>query len=249
MQAPHDTAGAGAESAKASPLYGRIKADILQRIRKGEWRPGATIPGEVELARSYGCARMTVNRAIRELAGEGVLERRRRAGTRVAPFTGHSALLDIPRIDQEIERLGARVGYRLIGRKSVAADAELAARLDVAQGAPILEVTCLHLADGVPFQLERRWINLQAAPDAAGEDFASSGPNQWLLDHIAWSSVEHEVAALAAEPADAEVLGIARGAPILEISRRTRQGSRVVTLARLLHPGESYRLQARASVA
>lgn len=242
-------AGNGAGGTKAAPLYGRIKSNILQRIRSGEWRPGATIPGEIELAAAYGCARMTVNRAIRELADEGVLERRRRAGTRVAPFTGHSALLEIPRIDREIERLGASVGYRLLSRRLQPAQAEMAERFEVGEGTPLLSVTCLHLADGLPFQLEKRWINLEAAPEAAREDFAASGPNQWLLDHVAWSEVEHEVAAVAAERADAEILGIAAGAPVLEISRKTRDGRRVVTLARLLHPGQSYRLQARAGVA
>ncbi len=231
----------------AGPLYKRIKSDILSRMRSGEWRPGTTIPGEVDLAEAYGCARMTVNRAIRELADEGILERRKRAGTRVSPFTGHSALLEIPRIDREIERLGWRVGYRLIKRRVMTARGELAKRFEVAEGAKVVSVVCLHLADGVPFQLEQRWINLAAAPAAETESFEKQGPNQWLLDHVPWSSVEHEVAAVAASGLEAFELGVQPGSPLLEISRRTRDGERVVTIARLLHPGGSYRLQARAS--
>ncbi|NRG17466.1 UTRA domain-containing protein [Rhizobiales bacterium] len=229
------------------PLYKRIKADILAQVRSGKLRPGTTIPGEVELAEGYGCARMTVNRAIRELAGEGVLERRKRAGTRVAPFSGHSALLDIPRIDQEISKLGCKVGYRLIRRREEPARGDIARALEVAEGAPVLAIVCLHLADGTPFQLEKRWISLAAAPGARGEPFERQGPNQWLLDNVPWSSVEHEVAAIAAEAADARALGLSPGAPVLQITRVTRDGARAITLARLLHPGESYRLQARAS--
>ena len=62
--------------------YVDIKTDIVGRIRRGDWPLDAIIPGEVELAAELGCARATVNRALRELADEGVLERRRKAGTR-----------------------------------------------------------------------------------------------------------------------------------------------------------------------
>lgn len=63
--------------------YREIKADILAKITRGDWRPGALIPSEWELAESYGAARATVNRAMRELAAEGLIERKRKSGTRV----------------------------------------------------------------------------------------------------------------------------------------------------------------------
>ena len=61
-----------------------IHANVLQRIRTREWGPGALIPTEEALAREFGCARATVSRALREVAAAGLLERRRKAGTRVA---------------------------------------------------------------------------------------------------------------------------------------------------------------------
>ena len=61
-----------------------IRAEVLRRIRVRDWPPGAMIPTEEELATEFGVARATVNRALRELAVAGVLERRRKAGTRVA---------------------------------------------------------------------------------------------------------------------------------------------------------------------
>ena len=66
--------------------YRDVKTDILSKITKGAWGPGSLIPSEVELADTYGCARATVNRAMRELADEGIVERRRKAGTRVCGF-------------------------------------------------------------------------------------------------------------------------------------------------------------------
>lgn len=63
--------------------YRDIKADILGRITRGEWKPGSLIPGELELAETYGSARATVNRAMRELAEDGIIERKRKSGSRV----------------------------------------------------------------------------------------------------------------------------------------------------------------------
>ena len=60
--------------------YRDVKAEILRRITEGDWAPGARLPGEVELAEAFGVARATVNRAMRELTDEGLLERRRKAG-------------------------------------------------------------------------------------------------------------------------------------------------------------------------
>ncbi len=53
-----------------SALHDRIRRDVEKRILSGEWRPGHRIPYEHELMADYGCARMTVNRAISALAAE-----------------------------------------------------------------------------------------------------------------------------------------------------------------------------------
>jgi GntR family histidine utilization transcriptional repressor len=83
-----------------------IRAEVLRRIRVRDWPPGGLIPTEETLAQEFGCARATVNRALRELAGAGVLERRRKAGTRVALLPVRKATLEIPVIRQEIEARG-----------------------------------------------------------------------------------------------------------------------------------------------
>ena len=52
-----------------------IRADVLGRIRSGEWPPGSLIPTEQMLSIEMGCARATVNRALRELADSGIIQR------------------------------------------------------------------------------------------------------------------------------------------------------------------------------
>ena len=62
-------------------LYKQIRLDIERRILTGEWPPGHRIPFEHELMARYGCSRMTVSKALSELAQADLIERRRRAGT------------------------------------------------------------------------------------------------------------------------------------------------------------------------
>ena len=86
------------KSADRPTLHQRIRADIEKRILKGAWRPGHRIPFEHELMEQYGCARMTVNKAISSLVATGLIVRRRRVGSFVAEPRAHSAVLEIPDI-------------------------------------------------------------------------------------------------------------------------------------------------------
>lgn len=70
-------------SATQKTSYVDVKNAILKRIHDTVWAPGSLMPGEVALSEEFGCARATVNRALRELASDGVIERKRKAGTRI----------------------------------------------------------------------------------------------------------------------------------------------------------------------
>ena len=74
--------GSKVERTTAIPsLHERILGEIEERILSGEWAPGVRIPFEHELAAHYHCSRMTVNKALSELAKAGLIERRRKAGS------------------------------------------------------------------------------------------------------------------------------------------------------------------------
>jgi GntR family histidine utilization transcriptional repressor len=242
---PASTAGAGA----STPTYLRIKEEVLDRVRTGKWQPGQSIPGDAEIARMFDCARMTAHRALRELAEEGVLERRRRTGSRVALRSGRSALVEIPRIDREIEAQGAVYGYQLLGRSLRRSTAAARTRLGLAKGDRTLWLLCLHWAGAVPFQLEERWINLQAAPAAEAEPFVDLGPNRWLLEHVPWSSAEHEISAELASPRASKHLRVAPGSALLVLERTTTFERRKVTYVRLSHPANTYKLRAAMQAA
>ena len=218
-----------------SALHDRIRRDIQTRILSGEWRPGHRIPYEHELMQDYGCARMTVNRAISALVQAGLVERRKRAGSFVsAPRTDRAALA-IPDIRSEVEARGLAYGHDLLRReeRSVMEDDQLAA----AKRVLVLEV--LHRADGAPYALETRLISLTAVPHAATTDFASLPPGSWLLEHVPWTEAEHRITAVPADAITARHLGIRKGEACLSLERRTWRGNEGITWARQMFPGSA----------
>ena len=218
-----------------SVTYRDVKADILSKIVQGELAPGSAIPNEVELAETYGCARATVNRAMRELADDGIIERRRKAGTRVRMAPVRQARFAIPIVRQEIKEQGADYRYSLVHRDVQTAPDWLRARLSLEPSARVLHLVCMHYADGVPYQHEDRWINLAVTPDATDTDFASIGPNEWLVSAVPFSNAEISFLAVQADTALAEYLGCAAGDALFQAERSTWWDGKAVTFVRLTH--------------
>jgi GntR family histidine utilization transcriptional repressor len=226
-------------------LHERIRAEIEDRILTGAWKPGHRIPYEHELTARFGCARMTVNKAIASLVDAGLIVRRRRVGSFVAQPRIHSAVLDIPDIQAEVTARGAAYGLKLLSHRRRKPVNSRPDELKLAGGGDLLAVRCLHLADGQPFALEDRQISLAAVPEAERADFSVSPPGTWLLDHVPWTEAEHRIAAINADAEMAALLAIAQGTACLSLERRTWRGDRHITHVTQLFPGESYDLIAR----
>jgi GntR family histidine utilization transcriptional repressor len=233
------------QSTDKPSLYKQIRLDIERRILTGEWPPGHRIPFEHQLMTRYGCSRMTVSKALSELARADLIERRRRAGTFVSRPKFLSAVLHIPDIRAEITALGRSYGYQLILSARRAATAADRARLGVRKTGKVIAISCRHSADEVPFAIEDRLIDLDAVPEAATADFAIDPPGTWLLHHVPWTEAEHAISAIVADERCAAALDIAIGAPCLVIDRHTWRGERTLTAVRLLYSGESHKLVAR----
>jgi GntR family histidine utilization transcriptional repressor len=218
--------------------YKDVKSDILSKITKGEWALGSLIPNEVDLATTYGCVRSTVNRAMRELADEGLIERRRKAGTRVRMVPIRQARFDIPIVRAEIEAKGAEYRYSLVSSSVEPAPDWLRARLKLSPKSEVLRLVCMHYADGDPYQHEDRWINLVSLPQAQTVNFSDIGPNEWLVSTIPFSDVEISFSAGLAGQRLNDYLTCTLGDPVFTIERSTWWEGQAVTYVRLTYkPG------------
>ena len=218
--------------------YKDVKSDILSKITKGEWALGSLIPNEVDLAMTYGCVRSTVNRAMRELAEEGLIERRRKSGTRVRMTPIRQARFDIPIVRAEIEAKGAEYRYSLVSSSVDPAPDWLRGRLKLSPKSEVLRLVCMHYADGDPYQHEDRWINLVSLPQAQTVNFSDIGPNEWLVSTIPFSDVEISFSAGLADQRLNDYLTCTLGDPVFTIEQSTWWEGQAVTYVRLTYkPG------------
>jgi GntR family transcriptional regulator, histidine utilization repressor len=201
--------------------YQDIQSQVRQRIQSRDWKPGQIIPTEVELAAEFGCARATINRALRELAETGLLERRRKMGTRVSLNPTRKATLDIPITRLEIENSGKIYRHTILSSDQMAAPDHISAGMNLARGGQVLHLKCLHLADNQPFLFEDRWINLQAAPGILRAKLDSISANEWLVHNTPISSGDIAFGAEAATTEDATALGVHTGTALLIVDRLT----------------------------
>ena len=224
--------------------YQAIKANVLQRIRDNVWPPGTLMPGEIELAEEFQCARATVNRAMRELAEDGIIDRKRKSGTRVKSAPTRQAKFVIPLIRQEIENTGAAYRYSLIHREKRQAPGWLRGRLGLPLEADVLNLQCMHYADGKPFQYENRWIHLAPVPLAEETDFGAIGPNEWLVNQVPFTEAELAFSASLASDEVAPMMNVDEGSALFMAERTTWLSDEPVTYAQLyFHPG--YRMTTR----
>lgn len=240
-----DEAGSPDDARRQGSLHQRILSDITEKIVSGAWPPGHRIPFEHDLTEDYGCSRMTVNKALTELAKAGLIERRRRSGSFVRQPRSQAAVLEIHDLKTEVLALGLPYRYELAERrkrKATAADRDL---IDVDDGTPLLQLTCVHFAGDRPFCLEQRLINQATVPESEGVDFATEAPGAWLIAQVPWSAAEHRIRATAADRIVAKALDMPKGGPCLVVERRTWSAGKPITQVRLTYAAESHALVAR----
>jgi GntR family histidine utilization transcriptional repressor len=224
------TAGGGRRlsnsNAMTTPIYQEIKDFILARIHSGEWAEGDQVPSENELAREFNVARMTVNRALRELTAEQVLTRTRGSGTYVASPKYESTLVAIRSISDEVAARGHAYHAQVLEVGAAVADAALADELQLDTGSPIFHSRVLHFENDTPVQLEERWVNPACAPEYALQDFTATTPNQYLTRVAPLQRVEYRIEAALPDAQTRRHLTMDEREPCLLLHRRTwSQGS------------------------
>jgi GntR family histidine utilization transcriptional repressor len=232
---------------KADARFQQIKALVRQRIQAGDWKIGDRIPSELDLAAQFGVARMTVNRALRELTEEGALKRIAGVGTFVAEDKPQSNLLMIAHIRDEIRARGHRYRCHVISQAREPASFDVAAAFGLSVNMPVFHVICVHEENDRPIQLEDRYVNPAAAPGFIDQDFQIEPPSEYLYNNVSHHEleIEHVVDAALPTAEQAKLLDMRVDEPCLTLTRRTWTNGLPVTFVHFVHPGNRYRLGSR----
>lgn len=228
------------------PLYAKIKDHILTHIRSGVWAPGARVPSENELVESFGISRMTANRALRELTSDGFLARVPGVGTFVREaLPARTSLVELRSIADEIAARGHRHDTKIAVKEALIATPALAEEFESRALLRLAHVVIVHGENGVPVQLEDRYVNLEVAPDFLKQDFTRITPTAYLLSFAPVEELEHTVEAILPTSAQRSLLDMPASEPCLSLHRRSWSRGRVATVATLIYPASRYALHSR----
>jgi GntR family transcriptional regulator len=199
------------------PAYQKIQGTILKRLESGRLKPGDKVDSERELAKIHRVSLMTARHALSELEREGMVVRRRGAGTFVAsPKIHFNRLMSYT---EQMSLRGLTASSKLLSLKVLDSEPELAARLALPACGRIIKVERLRLGGNEPFAIETCYLS--------ADEFADLTRTQ--LDRVSLFSIlerdygvevshaDEEVDVTATDPFTARVLGIAAGIPLLRI--------------------------------
>ncbi|GGQ05520.1 histidine utilization repressor [Shewanella litoralis] len=226
----------------AQAKFVQIKQFILSRIETGEWQENDRVPSENQLTDLFACSRMTARRALTELVDSGVLERTQGVGTFVAGLKSQSSLLAIRNIADEIKDRGHGYSVKQLELKQIDASAAVANALGLEVGNPVFYSVLVHCEQGLPLQVEERFVNPKLVPKYLEQDFTIQTPHEYLSAVAPLTEARHTVEAIMANERLQQRLAIEATEPCLQILRRTWSRQGVVSFARLVHPGSKFKL-------
>jgi GntR family transcriptional regulator len=214
--------GLPAAFAPLGPAAAGLRDRLATEIEAGSPGPGKRLGAERELAARLGVSRSTLRAALDSLETAGVVHRvrGRSGGIFVSERRVERDLTSLTSLPVYMRRQGFQSGARVLSTATVGADAETAAALDVPEGALVLEVVRVRLADEQPISLERARFPADRFPGLL--DRSLSGSLYELLESgygLRPSVAEERVEVVGATAAEARVLEVRAGAPLVSIAR------------------------------
>jgi GntR family histidine utilization transcriptional repressor len=224
----------------ATPAFQTIKDFLLREIQAGTWKEGDAIPSEAVLAQQFKVSRMTVNRAVRELTSEQILNRIQGSGTYVAQQKYQATLVAIKSIAEEVRARGHAHRSELHELIEVEASESLAQQFQVELGQKLFHSVIVHFENDVAIQVEDRWVNSILAQDYLAQDFAIKTPNEYLMAVAPLQGVDYSIEAVMPPKLIADMLHISSKEVCLVLHRKTRSQNQIATIVTMWHPGSRY---------
>ena len=201
------------------PLYHQLKEWLSARIISGEFVPGAQLPGELDLCERFRLSRGVVRQALSELRQEGLVSRERGRGTFVAePKTAEGLISGVRGLADDAALRGQRVDTTILLLREVAAGGDVARRLRLDGGAPVIELERLRAIAGEPHVLVVSYLPAALVPGLAARDLGGDASLYRILREdygLPVVSAVRRVEATVADTREAHLLRIRRGDPLL----------------------------------
>lgn len=194
--------------------YQEIADELRERL--ADVSVGSVLPSESEMSAEFGASRVTIRRALELVRDDGLIAARQGFGWYVAGEPVRQSLQSLGTIESEVEGIG-KLSERKVEEFAFETAPERVRRvLGVDQ---VLRVKRVNLADGAPFAVVTVWCPADLGAALSRQD-VERRPFYELLD-VEFRGATQTIGADLASPADARLLDVPVGAPLLRCQRVT----------------------------
>ena len=224
------------------PLFEDIKESIKKQIADGVYKVGDKIPTEMELSKVFSTSRQTVNKALRDLVLDDIIERFPRSGSFVKEKVAQSSILDLKNIADEVKERGNTYSNRLVSLNKIKADGNISKVLHVVKDQELYISQMIHYENGVPVRFDTRYIKPSSSKEYINQKFTDITPGEYLKKSCPVEKVDNTIEAVVVSHEIKEYLDISHNEPCLKISRVVTSRGEVASYSKLYYPSSRYKL-------
>jgi GntR family transcriptional regulator len=205
--------------ASGTSLHRQLFIVLRDEISRGIYAQKGALPKEESLCERFGVSRITVRRALADLAAQGIVERRHGLGTFVREGIELRRAPSLSVVD-ELRQVAAQTSVEVLEVLAAEPPADIAALLQLPAGGRAVRAVRLRRAEGVPVMLTDAWV-----PGTLSRGVTTSALRKRALFEILiaqglkFGRVVQEITAQPADPARAKLLETDVGAPLLKMTR------------------------------
>ncbi|GAK05522.1 LOW QUALITY PROTEIN: predicted transcriptional regulator of N-acetylglucosamine utilization, GntR family [Geomicrobium sp. JCM 19037] len=200
------------------PIYYQLEQSMKEQIQEGELEEHEVLPPEREIAERYSISRMTVRQALNNLVQEGILYRQQGKGTFVSAKKD-ARMKDLTSFTEEMRERGFSPGSHFLAFEEVSAPSEVTIQLSVAEGAKVVQIKRVRLANEEPMCIETVWIPRSLFPTLKKTDVESSFYSAVERAGFEIVSAEQSFEASVATRQEAKRLGISEGSVVMRMKQ------------------------------
>lgn len=230
------------------PLYAQIRELLRERIVSGAFRGEGLLPSENEMVKAFGVSRITVRQALNDLQKEGLLFKIHGKGTFVTRAKAVQSLMRVEGFGEAMSGAGHETFSRVLGHRVMRAGASMAARLQLAEGAEVMEIRRQRFLDRNPISLDVTYVPVDIGKRLVKEDLVRRDVFE-ILDNDyghALERAELKIDAMSADASLAQILAIEEGAAVMRIERLTfTTRERPIDFEYLYYRGDSFQYHFR----
>jgi GntR family transcriptional regulator len=233
-----------------TPRYYQLANILRERITSGELMPQRPIPSERQMEEIYSVSRTTIRQALDLLERQGYVYREHGRGTFVSPQKLQKPISELTSFSEDMKRRGIEPGQKILEIGLAIPPEKVCRHLELAYPhPPILRIHRLRLGDGTPMGLQTSYYVMPDGSSVSMEELENYGSIYRLLQdklHIIPTEADETLEVALATPAEAALLQIKPGSPLLLSERTTySQNRRVFEFVKILYRADRYTYTAK----